>query len=213
MPDQANVQSSDAIEQVRAALLQFAKQAEEGLTECRVEMRRFVDWMEHDRPKFWKRQVQLAHDGVQKAKQDLHRCLMYPVGVNDRPACTEERALLKKAEAKLAYCQQKQERLKHWIREISHELHTYEGRTTRLREVIEVDTPAAAAALSRMLVSLEQYAGVSKSGGGAVSLSSGAAEGTTEASAGESTDGHSSAEVEVNAEGEGPAAGDSEAPS
>ena len=157
MSDQANLKSTDAIEAVRAVVLMFAKQAEEGLTECDLEMRRLMDWLQHDRPAFWKEQVRRAHDGVQKAKQDLHRCLMYPVGVNDRPSCTEERAALKKAEAKLAYCEQKQEKLKHWVREISHELHTYEGRTARLKEVIEADAPQAAAALGQILLRIEEY--------------------------------------------------------
>ncbi|MEM8866266.1 MAG: hypothetical protein AAGF31_12040 [Planctomycetota bacterium] len=177
MPDQADVKSFDAIQAVRAALLGFGKQAEEGLVECDIEMRRFMEWLQHDRPGFWKEQVRLAHDEVQKAKQDLQRCLMYPVGVNDRPSCTEERALLKKAEAKLDYCRGKQEKLKHWIREISHEMHTYEGRTARLREVIESDTPAAAAALGRLLATLEEYAGIqSKAGSSAASTSAGTIE-------------------------------------
>ncbi|MEM6329083.1 MAG: hypothetical protein AAF790_02425, partial [Planctomycetota bacterium] len=103
MPDNANVKSTDAIESVRAALLQFAKLSGDGLTEVGAEMRRVVDWLEHDRPAFWKEQVRRAHDCVQQAKQDLHRCLMLPVGVNERPSCSEERAALKKAEAKLAY--------------------------------------------------------------------------------------------------------------
>jgi len=161
MPDQANVKSFDAIEQVRAALLVFGKQAEEGLTEIDIEMRRMVDWMEHNRPGFWTEQVRLAWDGVGQAKADLHRCLMFPVGVNERPSCSEERAALKKAQAKLAYCEEKKEKLQHWIREISHEIHTYEGRTSRLREVIESDVPTAAATLARILTQLEEYTGMS----------------------------------------------------
>ncbi|MEN1681442.1 MAG: hypothetical protein AAGJ46_17820 [Planctomycetota bacterium] len=157
MPNQANVNSFDAIQSLRAAMLVFAKQSDEGLTECETEMRRLLEWLEHDRPGFWKEQVRLAHDAAHKAKGDLHRCLMYPVGVNDRPACTEERAALKKAEAYLAHCREKQERLRHWIREVRHELHTYQGRTTRLREVVEHDTPKAAAVLAKMLTTLEEY--------------------------------------------------------
>lgn len=176
---QANVKSTDAIESVRAALLQFAKQCEEGLTEINLEMRRLMDWLEHDRPAFWKQQVHNAHDGVMQAKADLHRCLMFPVGMNDRPSCSEERAALKKAEAKLAYCQEKQEKLRHWIREISHELHTYEGRTAQLREVIEADAPAAATALHRLLLQIEAYTSLSSGG----SAPSGA--GTSPADAGE----------------------------
>ena len=163
MPDQANVKSFDAIEQVRAALLAFGKQAEEGLTEIDLEMRRMVDWMEHNRPGFWTEQVRLAWDGVGQAKADLHRCLMFPVGVNDRPSCSEERAALKKAQAKLAYCEEKKEKLQHWIREIHHEVHTYEGRTARLREVIESDVPTASTALARILTQLEEYTNMSSS--------------------------------------------------
>ena len=161
MPDQANVKSTEAIESVRAALLQFAKLSDDGLTEAGLEMRRMVDWLEHDRPAFWKEQVRRAYDGVGQAKADLHRCLMFPVGVNDRPSCSEERAALKKAEAKLAYCQEKQEKLKHWVREVSHELHTYEGRTARLKEVVEKDAPAAVTVLSRMLGQIEEYMNLS----------------------------------------------------
>lgn len=160
MPNQANVNSFDALEAFRAALLVFAKQSDEGLTECETEMRRLLEWLEHDRPGYWKERVRLAHDAAHKAKGDLHRCLMYPVGVNERPACTEERAALKQAEAHLAYCREKQERLRHWVREVRHELHTYEGRTTRLREVIEHDAPKAAAAIAKMLATLEEYRGL-----------------------------------------------------
>ncbi len=166
MSEQANVKSTDAIESVRAALLQFAKQAGDGLTEIDLEMRRMVDWMEHDRPAFWKQQVRQAYDAVGQAKANLHRCLMFPVGINDRPSCTEERAALKKAEAHLAYCQQKQEKLKHWVREINHESHTYEGRTARLKEVIEVDAVKAATTLSRLIGQVEQYTSMSSSSSG-----------------------------------------------
>lgn len=157
MPDQANVKSFDAIESVRGALLRFLQQVNEGRTELELEMRRTLEWLEHDRPRFWKEQVRVSHDGVHEAKVNLHRCLMYPRGVNDRPSCTEERAALKKAEARHAYCQDKQECLRHWIREIRTELHDYQGRVTQLVELIESDGPAAVGALDRLLRSLENY--------------------------------------------------------
>jgi hypothetical protein len=121
-----------------------------------LEMRRVLDWLEHDRPGFWRRQVRDAHDGVTEARAALHRCLMYPIN-DERPACYEERAELKKAEARLAYCDEKSERLRHWVREVRHESFEYEGRTSQMMEIVEFDVPRAIAILDRLLAHLNDY--------------------------------------------------------
>jgi hypothetical protein len=158
MSDTANVQTSDSIEAIKAALVNFIVQVDEGLSEMEGEMRRLLNWLEHDRPRYWKEQVRLAWDGVAKAKSELHRCLMYPIGPQERPSCHEERAALKRAEAHRARCEEKTERWKHWIREIRHELYEYEGRITKLRETVAVEAPAAVVALDRVLQRIEAYA-------------------------------------------------------
>lgn len=156
MPGPAYVHNTEAIESVRAALASFAHQVDEGLTEVAGESRRLLDWLEHDRPRYWKTQVRIAWDAVEQAKKDLHRCLMYPVG-DHRPSCTEQRAALKKAKARLDYCEQKYERLKHWCREVRHELFEYEGRISQLKSCGEVDVAQAIAALGRLLARIEEY--------------------------------------------------------
>jgi hypothetical protein len=158
MSQAANVQTSDSIEAVKAALATFIVQVEEGLSEMEGEMRRVLDWLEHDRPRHWKERVRLSWDAVAKAKAELHRCLMFPIGVQERPSCHEERAALKRAEAYRAHCEEKTERLKHWIREIRHELYEYEGRITKLKETVAIDTPGAVAALNQILLRIENYA-------------------------------------------------------
>lgn len=156
MSEQANVRSLDAIEVVKSSLVSFREQLMQSLTTIDIEMRRVLDWLEHDRPKFWKTQVRLARDAVTTAKADLHRCLMYPVG-DERPSCREERAELKRAEAQLAYCEAKAERLKHWIREVRHEMFEYEGRIGQVKDLVESDVPQAIGILSRLLTRLEEY--------------------------------------------------------
>ncbi|MGI9457033.1 MAG: hypothetical protein ACR2NU_10750 [Aeoliella sp.] len=156
MPGAAYVHNTDAIEAVKTALAIFAHQVDEGLTEIGAESRRMLDWLEHDRPRYWKNQVRLAWDGVEQAKQDLHRCLMYPVA-DERPSCTEERAALKKAQAYFAHCEEKAERLKGWCREVRHELFEYEGRVTQLKSCGEVDVVQAIAVLNRILSRIDEY--------------------------------------------------------
>ncbi|QDU55556.1 hypothetical protein [Aeoliella mucimassa] len=156
MSGPAYVHNIEAIERVRQALAAFAHQADEGLTEVGAECRRLLDWLEHDRPRYWKRQVQLAWDQVEVAKKELHRCLMFPIA-DERPSCTEQRAALKKAQAHLIYCQEKAERLKGWCREVRHELYEYEGRISQLKSYAEIDVVQSMAVLSRILDRIQEY--------------------------------------------------------
>jgi hypothetical protein len=152
----ANVQSSTAIEAVRGSLMLFTDQVREGLAELGSEMRRTLEWLEHDRPRYWKEQRRLAHDEVHTAQQALHRCLMFPVA-GERPSCYEERAALKKAQAKLAYCDEKVERVRHWQKTMQHESFEYEGRISQLERLLEADVPQAIAVLNKVLRHVEEY--------------------------------------------------------
>ncbi len=157
MSDQASVQSFDAVRLVKEELMKFGHRCDDGLVELEGEIRRVIDWVEHDRPGYWKERVRRAHDEVTEAKNALHRCMMYPIN-DEQPSCTEERAALKKAEAVLANAREKQERVRHWARTLRHELHEYQGRVGHLKQAIELDIPKSVKRLNRTLDALEKYA-------------------------------------------------------
>ncbi len=163
----ANVRSLEAIHTVRAALGSFRDEVEQALAMTDIEMRHVLDWLEHDRPRFWRTQLRIANDAVTEARAALHRCLMYPIN-DERPSCYEERAELKKAEAQLAYCDEKSERLRHWIREVRHEMFEYEGRISQLKDLVEIDTPQAMAILDRLVDRLLEYQSIRPHTGGLV---------------------------------------------
>lgn len=152
----AQVRSFDAIQLVRDELKKFGQRSTDGIDELAGEIRRVIDWVEHDRPAYWKMRVSKAHDAVTEAKNNLHRCLMYPIN-DEQPSCAEERAALKKAEAHLAYCREKQQRVQKWAFTLRHEMHEYEGRIAKLRTLVELDTPRVVAMLDRTIQTLEQY--------------------------------------------------------
>jgi hypothetical protein len=93
---------------------------------------------------------------VHAAQQALHRCLMFPIA-KERPSCYEERAALKKAQARLAYCEVKAERVRHWQRVVQHELFEYEGRISQLVRVVEEEVPRAIGVLGKIMRHLEEY--------------------------------------------------------
>ncbi len=159
MSGPAKVHSSEAIEAVRRTLILFVERVNDALAELGSEMRRVQEWLEHDRPGYWKKQVRVAMDEVHEAQQALHRCLMFPIA-GERPSCYEERAALKKAQARLAYCQEKGERVRHWQQTLRHELFEYEGRISQLTKLVDIEVPQAIGVLDRILRNLEEYQAV-----------------------------------------------------
>ncbi|QDU88096.1 hypothetical protein Pla175_14670 [Pirellulimonas nuda] len=153
----ANVRSTDAILAVRAAAVNFADQVRLGLDEIETELRRLLDWIEHDRPGYWREQLRRSWDEVAQARAELNRKLMYPVA-DERPACVEQRKALRRAEQRQAYCEAKFQRLREWVRDLQHELDEYRGRVNSLKQLADVEAPAAVAALDRVLASLSRYA-------------------------------------------------------
>ena len=156
MSTPANVHSLESIEAVRTALSLFGDRVADALAEIGAELRRMLEWLEHDRPRYWRTQQRIAIDKVHEAQQALHRCLMFPIA-NERPSCYEERAALKKAQARLAYCEEKIERVRHWQQAVQHELFEYEGRISQLVRLAETDVPQAVGVLARIMRQLEEY--------------------------------------------------------
>src|SRR4051794_13017742 len=156
MSTPAKVHSSEAIEAVQRAMMLFVEQVSDAITELSTEMRRMQEWLEHDRPRYWKGQIRRAVDMAHEAQQALHRCLMFPIA-NERPSCTEERTELKQAKARLEYCQEKEDRVRRWQQTIRHELFEYEGRMSQLVRLVEVEVPQAIGVLNRILRNLEEY--------------------------------------------------------
>lgn len=138
------------------ALMSFSEQVGDALTELSAEMRRMQEWLEHDRPRHWKMQIRKAGDMAHEAQQALHRCLMFPIA-NERPSCTEERTALKKAKARLEYCQDKEDKVRKWQQTVRHELFEYEGRMSQLVRLVDVEVPQAIGVLNKILRNLEEY--------------------------------------------------------
>jgi hypothetical protein len=157
MSSSANVQSTEAIELIRAALQIFSERASDAIVTLELEMRHVLEWVEHDRPRHWKIQNRLAVDQLNEAQAALHRCIMFPKTVNERPSCHEERQAVKVAQARLDYCQRKAERVRHWKRILPHEISEYKGRISRLKRLVEYEVPEAIGVLEKILLRLDEY--------------------------------------------------------
>jgi len=152
----ARVDSIAAIDTFRGMLAKFEQRSQDSLEILTSELRRALDWLEHERPAYWKEQNRIAGDNMHQAKRALERCLAYPVG-DERPSCREERANLRKTQVRMEQCREKSERVRYWNRQLHHELLEYKGRIGSLQRILEIELPTARAELQQIVRRLDAY--------------------------------------------------------
>lgn len=160
MEQSANVRSVEALRLLRSGLFAFEAEARDGVTQLVLEVRRAMDWLEHDRVRYWADQYRRASEGVAQARNELERRQL-TYGSEEAPSCYEQKKALEQAKRRLRLCEEKRKQVQHWIRAVQHDLHEFEGQIARLNDLLDTDVPRAAAVLERMLTALEKYVQVS----------------------------------------------------
>ena len=155
-PTDANVQSLDAVRDVRLAMISFADRTTSALDELRTKIDRTLAWLEQDRPLYWRDQERKAYDRVASTRIAYETCKMRTVG-GRHPECIEEKVAFQRAKERLAFCQTKIEVVRRWCIEASRQVDEYRGRTSPLQGRLDQDVPNVLAMLGRMVDALEAY--------------------------------------------------------
>ena len=110
-----------------------------------------------DRPRYWRRQTQLAERELTEARDNLaqKRAAIRP---GDRPAATEAAKRVRTCEARLRDCQEKQRLAKAMAIEISQQCDEVLGPLADVVEHCEVLLPTAADELRTLIEHLRTYA-------------------------------------------------------
>ncbi len=181
-PGNANVQSLDALRDLRLALVLFQEKAVSAMGSLRTKIDRTRAWLEQDRPLYWRDQERRAYDGVATARVAYDTRRLQTVG-GRHPECIEEKIALQRARARLEFCQQKVDLVRRVNVEMGQQSDDYRGRSGPLQRSLDEDIPNVLAMLSRMIDAIEAYAavGVLPDDSATVRLSAGASEPTSEA--------------------------------
>jgi hypothetical protein len=154
---QANVHSLAAMREFKVRLLEFADIAIDVTASLQQQTLSFLEWLEHDRPNFWKNYMLRSFDVIAQARSDLEKCLMRTVG-DHRPTCYEEKLALQAAKKRLEMAQEKVEAVTRWCAFVRHEIDEFDGRRGGLQRYIETDFAKSIATLERMIAAIEAYA-------------------------------------------------------
>jgi hypothetical protein len=178
----ANVNSIQAIADVKAAVAVFADQANGALEEVDLQIRRMLDFVLNEQPPYWQRQIRECEERVTQAKVDLHRCRSMKVSKDHTPDCAEQKVALRKAELRLEEAHEKLKRVREWGRQLPTLIDEYLAQAQQLGSYVVDDLSRGTAVLERMTQALEGYLSVAPGAPQAESAGWGAAEDAGKAS-------------------------------
>ncbi len=155
----AKVTDITAVRAFKVALIEFEEEASSALEMMQMQLHRTLDWVEHEQPAYWTKQIQIGFEKVSQARTALSTCQMRTVA-GRRPACIEEKQALAKAKRRLQHCQEMLPRVKKWAVKLTEESDEFRGRSSAFGRIVEMDLPRMIALIERTAASLEQYADV-----------------------------------------------------
>jgi len=153
---QADVRSIEALKDFRAALALYSEEALGALGAVHMEAKRTLYWAQHDRRNYWAEQVKRARQAVASARAEVSRRRMAKAS-GSTPAFSEQKELLRVAEARLREAEAKVILVRKWEPALNQAVLEYRASTRRIGDLAGGDVPRALAVLGRMIDALEAY--------------------------------------------------------
>jgi hypothetical protein len=158
----AQVHAIERLADFKSALICFAERARDAMSGNAMEIRRSGDWLEGQLG-LWKAEQRRAEEVVVKARNELSRKKMMRIG--DRPPdTTEEEKALRKAQARLAFIEERRESTVSWIRQLPDAVEEYDGQARPFQDLIECEVARMIAFLEQKIAALQEYRRVEATG-------------------------------------------------
>jgi len=156
MSTQAVVRSIDALRELRTAMALYGEDTLSALGSVDMEVRRVVQWLQYDRPAYWQEQVKRRREEVAAARAEVFRRKLAKTP-DYTPAFSEQKELLRRAEARLQDAETRAALSKSWAVKLPQAVLEYHACSRRLGDHARSDVPRAVASLTRMIEAIEAY--------------------------------------------------------
>jgi len=160
MTSTAHVRSIDSVERFRAAFSQFGEESGQALDEIRMELDRFVEWLEHDQTAYWKNEVRRCEAKVAEATVDLHRARSATIDPEHTPACLQEQKVLQVAKQRLLATEEKLQLVKRWVPAILQAARDYHTQIAPLVNYLTYEHSQGVNQLRQLIARLGDYLAV-----------------------------------------------------
>jgi hypothetical protein len=201
MSTQADVRSIDALKQFRVALALFGEDGLAALGAVDMEVKRTIQWLQHDRREYWSQQIKRRRDQVAQAQAEVFRRKLAKTD-DYSPAMSEQKELLRRAQASLEDAEKRASLVKKWEPALQQAALEYRASTRRIKNMASGDVPRAMILLDKLIDALEAYLSVAvPSASNAPPLGAIADDYLKDDPGPEAEDGKEEPEVGMNAEG------------
>jgi hypothetical protein len=157
MTQGAKLTSIDAVQAMAAAMDAFHRDAMTALEDLSMEIRRALEWIQHDRRDHWGHEVRRGWERTAEARVQLQQAMTFRrIGDRD-PSCIDEKKALEKTKRRLEVAQEKVEMVRQWCHVIEREVNEYRVGRGQLGNWLDADFPRAMAVLKNMTRVLENY--------------------------------------------------------
>ena len=156
MPLAANITSTDAVRLFKVALQEYETQVRDIVAQLELDLRRALDWVDHDRPRYWTQQCHKASDGIAEARRALERAEL-SIRPEDKRSCYEQKLAFEQARRRLRLCEQKLRAARKWRVTLHQESDEFLGHIGRLNNYVDTELPRALATLERLAQALDKY--------------------------------------------------------
>ncbi len=156
MSSQADVRSIEALKEFRAALALYAEEAGGALGSVKMEARRTLFWLQHDRKTYWTEQVKRRREQVSAARAEVARRRLAKTPEHT-PAMSEQKELLRQAEAGLRDAEAKVMLIKKWEPAFQQAVFELHASLRRITDLGATHVPRGSMLLGRLVDALEAY--------------------------------------------------------
>ena len=157
MQPSAHVKSIESLRHFRQVLKNYQDALQHSLESLSLESHKAMNWIEHDRARYWPRAAKEANDRLAEARNDLLRCKMAAME-GQRKSCQEEKDAVTFWVRRQRHCESQVKVVRQWRQRMRQESDEFGTKLARLSHYVENDLPKAIASLDRMIAALEKYA-------------------------------------------------------
>ena len=153
MADRANVNSVDALEEFRSALIVYVSKARLTLEEVSSEIQRVRSWLQNDQRVYWEGQMRKRLHVLDAAKAALSSARMAHL----KKDATLEQMAVHKAKRAVEEAEAKLKVLKQWNREFDGQVDPLSRQLDKLHTILSHDMMQGVAYLARAITTLQAY--------------------------------------------------------
>ncbi len=154
MDTQARITDTDALENLRSALIVFQARAKRSVDEVLDEVRRTKRWLEQEKREYWENQIRVRERKLEQAEQELFNAKLSAW----RDSIAREKAIVTKMRVLVAEAQEKLKAVKFWDRNFEGMVEPLSKGLMGLREFLDQDMPRGIWQITDSIKALDAYA-------------------------------------------------------